>query len=235
MKKLLKRIAQRFGYDILHVPTDPIARQWLDLMNANQIDLIFDIGANIGQFGRRIRSLGYTGRIVSFEPMADAFRQLQATAATDLYWDVVHSGIGDYIGTAYINVSANSYSSSVLNMLPLHVESAPDAVYTRQERIQIQSIDSLIDTYYSPGKNLYVKIDTQGFERQVFEGCIKSLPKIKGFQVELSLWPLYEGEMLMEDTLNLLKTNGYKLKLIDSGHRNYETGESLQLEGYFFR
>jgi FkbM family methyltransferase len=235
VRKLLKKIARRFGYDILHLPTDPIARQWLDLINAYQINLIFDVGANAGQFGQRVRALGYKGKLVSFEPMADVYRQLQATSANDSDWDVVHSGIGDYNGTATINVSANSYSSSVLNILPLHVESAPDSIYTRQEPIQVQTIDTFVGQYYVPGKNLYIKIDTQGFERQVFEGCLKSLDKISGFQMELSLRPLYEGETLLDDMLNLLRENGYKLKLIDGGHRNYETGELLQVEGYFFK
>jgi FkbM family methyltransferase len=235
VKKLLKNLAQRFGYDIQHLPTDPIARQWLDLMNAYQIDLIFDVGANTGQYGQRVRKLGYAGNIISFEPITETFRQLQAKAAADSRWKTVHSALGDYDGAAEINVSINSYSSSVLNMLPAHSESAPDTMYVRQESIRMQKIDSILDQYYSPGQNLYVKIDTQGFERQVFEGCLKSLDKISGFQMELSLRPLYEDETLLEDMIHLLRTNGYKLKLIDGGHRNYETGEVLQVEGYFFK
>ena len=235
MKKLLKTIAQRFGYDIMHLPTDPITRQWVDLLNTNQINLIFDVGANIGQFGQRVRAVGYAGDIVSFEPVAATYQQLQVTVASDTHWKAVHSAMGNYDGSAEINVSSNSYSSSVLNMLPVHIESAPDAAYTRQEAIRVQKIDSIIDQYYSPGKNLYVKIDTQGFERQVFEGSLQSLTKIKGFQLELSLQPMYEGETLMEEMVHLLRMEGYKLKLIDSGHRNYETGELLQVEGYFFK
>lgn len=235
MRKFLKTIARRFGYDIMHLPTDPVVRQWLDLMNTYQINLIFDVGANTGQFGRRVRALGYAGELISFEPIAETYQQLQASIISDPRWKAVQSAIGHYDGPAEINVSTNLYSSSVLNMLPVHIESAPDAVYIRQETIHVQKIDSIIDQYYRPGKNLYIKIDTQGFERQVFEGSRQSLNKIKGFQIELSLQPMYEGETLMEEMLTLLRMEGYKLKLIDSGHRNYETGELLQMEGYFFR
>ena len=235
MKKVLKNIARWFGYDILHMPTDSVTRQWLDLINAYEINLIFDVGANTGQFGKRMRALGYMGKLVSFEPMAQAYQHLQATAATDAEWETVYSGVGNYNGTATINVSANSYSSSVLNILPLHIQSAPNAIYVGQEQIQVQKIDTLIDRYYSPDKKLYIKIDTQGFERQVFEGCLKSLGKITGFQMELSLQPLYDGETLLLEMINLLRANGYTLRLVESGHRNYETGELLQVEGYFFR
>lgn len=235
MKGFLKTITRWFGYDILHLPTDPLTRQWLDLMHVNQINLVFDVGANVGQYAHRIRTLGYRGDIVSFEPMADVYAQLRARAAADPHWHTVHTGIGDYDGTAVINISTNSYSSSILDMLPLHIDSAPEAVYVRQEPICVQRLDSLIDQFYRSGKNLYVKIDTQGFERQVFEGSRRALDKIQGFQIELSLQPLYEGETLMQEMLNLLRAEGYTLKLIEGGHRNYETGELLQVEGYFFR
>ena len=235
MKTFLKTIARRFGHDILHVPTDPIVRQWLDLMHTNQIDLVFDVGANVGQYARRIRALGYAGDIVSFEPMADAYAELRAQASADPRWQTVQTGIGDHDGTGLINVSTNSYSSSLLAMLPLHTDSAPEAVYVRQEPICLQRLDSLIDQFYQPGQNLYVKIDTQGFERQVFDGSRRAFDKIRGFQMELSLQPLYEGETLMQEMLNLLRAEGYTLKLIEGGHKNYETGELLQIEGYFFR
>lgn len=235
MKAFLKNLAQRFGYDIQHLPTNPLVRQWLDLMHINRIDLVFDIGANIGQYAQRIRSLGYRGDIVSFEPMTDAYQQLRARAATDPHWQAVHTGVGHYDGPAVINVSTNSYSSSILDILPLHIESAPDAVYNRQEPIYVQRLDSLIDQFYQPGKNVFVKVDTQGFERQVFEGSQLALDKIRGFQMELSLQPLYEGETLIQEMIVLLRQQGFTLKLIESGYCNDKTGELMQIEGYFFR
>ena len=234
MKGFIKKIARRFGHDIMHLPADPVVREWLDLMRSNDIEVLFDVGANTGQFGKKVRSLGYTGLIISFEPLPDAYAQLQRTALDDQLWQTVRSGVGDYDGSAEINVSRNSYSSSLLSMLPLHVESEGNSVYVRQETIQMQKIDSVINQYCRPDQNVYVKIDTQGFERQVFEGCRQSFDRIKGFQLELSLQPLYEQETLMAEMIDRLRQAGYKLKLIESGHRHYDTGELLQLEGYFF-
>ncbi|MBD2752568.1 FkbM family methyltransferase [Spirosoma validum] len=235
MKGFIKKVAQRFGHDIVHLPSDPIVRQWLDLMRSNNIEMVFDVGANTGQFGKKIRSFGYTGSIVSFEPLSDAYDQLQLTAQNDQAWQAVRSGIGHYDGIAEINVSRNSYSSSLLDILPLHVDSEVDAVYVRKETIIMLKIDSVINQYSRPGQNIYVKIDAQGFERQVFEGCSQSFDRIKGFQVELSIQQLYEQETLMAEMIDLLRQAGYKLKLIEGGHRNYETGELLQVEGYFFK
>lgn len=235
MKAFLKSLARRFNYDIMHLPTDPLMRQWQDLLHTNGIDLIFDVGANTGQYAQRIRALGYRGDIISFEPMAEAYQQLRKLSSADPNWQAIHTGVGHYNGKAVINVSSNSYSSSILKILPLHIESAPDAVYTRQEEISIQRLDSLIDQFYQPDKNLFVKVDTQGFERQVFEGSGKALDKIKGFQMELSLQPLYESEALMQEMIMLLRQQGYTLQLIESGYRNDKTGEIIQVDGYFFR
>ena len=235
MKSILKTIAQKFGYDILHLPTDPIQRQKNNLFDQYKINLIFDIGANTGQFAQRAIKAGFKGKIVSFEPLPDAFHKLQFSAKLNNNWDAENCAIGDYDGKTTLNISQNSYSSSILPILGEHITSAPESVYVDRIEVEIKKIDTIIYKFYNENKNLYIKIDTQGFERNVFEGCLKSLDKICGFQMELSLVPLYEGETLMQEMITLLRQYGYKLKLMESGHRNYETGELLQVECYFFK
>jgi len=235
MKGFIKRIANQFGYDIQHLPTDPIERQQLDLLRKHNINLIFDVGANVGQYALKMRKLDYLGQIVSFEPQPNAFQEVKLKADLDPNWTVVECAIGNYSGETQINVSQNSYSSSILEVMPVHLESAPESAYLHKVGVPITTIDAIIDRYCHPGTNLYIKVDTQGFERQVFEGCRQSLDKIRGFQMELSLVPLYEGETLMQEMVDLLRGHGFKLVLIEGGHRNYETGELLQVEGYFYR
>lgn len=235
MKRLIKDIANKFGYDILHLPTNSIERQQLDLFKEHEINLIFDIGANVGQYAQKIRRLGYKGKIVSFEPLPDAFQILKNNAANDPHWQVVQTAIGNFNGESKINIAQNSYSSSILDILPVHIESAPESKYIATTKVNVQKLDDIIDLYYTDSSRLFVKIDTQGFEKQVLEGALKSLNKIKGFQMELSLLTLYENETLMQDMIDLLRTYGYKLVIIEGGHRNYNTGEILQVEGYFLK
>ena len=54
MKAFPKNIASKFGYNILHLPTYPRVRQQLRLLEKNGIDLIFNVGANQGQFAYKI-------------------------------------------------------------------------------------------------------------------------------------------------------------------------------------
>lgn len=235
MKQLLKNIARRFGYDIQRLPTDPLVRRQLDLLSSNGIDIIFDVGANVGQYGRRIRQWGYRGDLVSFEPLPDAYRQLTHIAQKDTDWRTANLALGNYDGETSIHISQNSYSSSILDILPAHVASAPDSVYVREAVVQIRRLDTIIDDYLRPEQRLFVKVDTQGFERQVLEGGLRALDRIYGFQMELSLTPLYAGETLMQEMITLLKDYGFVLKLLEGGHVDYQTGELLQVEGYFYR
>lgn len=235
LKSALKKIVNRLGYDILHLPVDPFTRQHFHLLKKHAIDLIFDIGANTGQYAFELRKWGYSGRIVSFEPLPDACEQLHRNAAGDPLWDTVNTAIGDEDEEKLIHVSENSYSSSFLDILPRHIESAPESAYYGIEKVSVKKIDTVIDQYFEEGRNLFIKVDTQGYEKKVYDGCKKSLDKIKGFQMELSLLPLYEGEILMQDMISLLRQDGYRLMLLGPGHQDYFTGEILQVEAVFYK
>lgn len=204
-------------------------------MEKFKIDIVFDIGANTGQFAQNLRKLGYMGKIVSFEPLPGEFRKLESNASADPLWMTLNHALGSTDEKAVLHVSKDSYSSSFLNILPRHVQSAPDAVFTDEVSVQVHTLDSIIDRFYLHGHQLLVKVDTQGYEHKVFEGCLKSLEKITGFQMELSLVPLYEGETLFPEMTSILRSIGYKLMHMESGHQDYTTGEILQVECLYFR
>ena len=54
-----------------------------DCLTAHDINLVLDVGANIGEFVQKIRRLGYRGLVVSFEPNPEAFAQLTRRWGSD--------------------------------------------------------------------------------------------------------------------------------------------------------
>ena len=76
--------------------------------------LYLDVGANVGQTGRRLRKAGYTGRIVSFEPLAQCFTALSQATQGDPGWQAFHMALGNRSERAEIGVSQNLQSSSIL-------------------------------------------------------------------------------------------------------------------------
>lgn len=207
----------------------------MHLLEHYDVNLILDIGANIGHFGHELRSLGYRGRIVSFEPLKSAYAQLEAAARGDSLWTTENCAIGDLDGWTEINVAANLQSSSLLAMLPRHLDSAPHSSYRGTEQVRVRRLDSVLPEVLRPGEVLYVKSDTQGYESQVVSGGEEALRRAVGVQMELSLVPLYSGETLLADMIRELDSRGFQLMSIEPAFADPATGQLLQVDGIFFR
>ena len=233
---VVRKFMRKAGFDIVRFDflTNPIARR-LHLMTRYKINLIFDVGANIGQFANAMRKNGYTGRIVSFEPLSSAFARLKEKAKNDDLWECVNIGLGNYEGKAIINIAGNSQSSSILDILPAHLQAAPESCYIGKEEIMITTVDSIINRYYHDGDKAFLKIDTQGYERYVLEGIQSSHDPIIGIQLEMSFEPLYEGELLFSNMIDYMSAKGFTLMSIEPILTNPKTGQLLQVDGIFFR
>jgi hypothetical protein len=97
------------------------------------------------------------------------------------------------------------------------------------------TLDSVFDRYAAGRTRPFLKIDAQGYERQVLAGARGSLPRLAGVQVELSLVPLYEGAMSFHDGLDLMRGAGLQLARLDSVFEDRSTGRLLQCDGVFVR
>lgn len=196
-------------------------------------DVILDIGANTGQYGRWLRKGGYPGRIVSFEPMTRAFERLAAASARDPLWEVHNYGLGREATVANIHVSANSASSSFLEMTPRHSEVCPSSRTVGAEEVEIRTIDSLITDLSLKGKRLYVKIDTQGFELEVLSGATQLLDQIVGLEVEASLTELYKGQPQFADVCGFLHNRRFIPVAFQPAFSDPKSGYMLQVDAFF--
>jgi FkbM family methyltransferase len=238
VKRYVKQKMKRLGYRLERIPAyeySPSSKMRTRLMEALGIDLLFSVGANQGQFDMEVRRLGYKGRIISFEPVREAFELLSRNAQGDPGWTTVHCALGNSEGHIRIHVANNSYSSSILDMLPSHLESAPHSKYVAEEEVRVQTLDGIIDTYAGPSDSIMLKIDTQGYERNVLAGALRSLPRIRLLQMEMSLLPLYTGEMLMPDMCKWMDELGFALYLLENEFVHPKTGRLLQVNGIFIR
>jgi len=205
-------------------------------LRSYNIDTVLDIGANSGQFAEYLRKdLGYTKRILSFEPLSSAFSLLKAKADKDPYWDAFNIALGDTEVQSEINIAGNSYSSSLLDMLPSHLKSAPDSGYKGKEIIEVKKLDSIFENLCDARNTVYMKIDTQGFESKVLKGAQNALQRIDTVQMEMSLVPLYKGEMLFDELYCLMNESGYSLVAIIPGFADKNSGQLLQVDGIFHR
>jgi len=237
VKHNLRKLFWKIGYDITKFDplVNSIARR-KKLFESYKINIVLDVGANTGQFAKQIRNdIGYKGKILSFEPVSRAYKFLEIESKKDPKWEVFHYALGEIDTKRKINISKNLQSSSFLNMLPVHLQAAPMSVYTRNELIKIKTLDSIFENVCSNGSNVYLKIDTQGYEERVIKGAEKSLINIDTIQLEMSLIPLYEGESLFNKMYNILIKKGYSMVSIEPVFLDQNSGKLMQIDGIFHR
>jgi FkbM family methyltransferase len=236
LKDTLRALAEATGYQVRRtsVYTSPKLRHRL-LFSQLQIDLILDVGANTGQFARECRTAGYKGKIISFEPSAAAHASLLQSAAGDPLWSIVdRMALGATDGVIEINIAANSYSSSILPMLDSHLSAAPASRYLHKEKVPIRRLDDVL----SPSdltRRIFLKLDVQGYESQVLAGATRLLTHTAAAQLEMSLLPLYEGEVLMPEICSRMTDNGFDLWDLEPSFRDLDAGRLLQVDGIFTR
>lgn len=232
MKKTLLKFLRKMGIQITRYPDYDYARR-MKMVNYYNIDTLLDIGANTGQYAMKMRELGYKNRIISFEPLNGAFMVLKENSLKDDNWIVNNYALGDQNCKTFINVAGNSFSSSILNMLPNHIKYAPNSKYVSQQEIDIKKLDTIFNNFCNKKEKVMLKIDTQGYEKNVINGAIESLKTIKIVQLEMSIVQLYENEILFIEMIEYLKKLGFMLFSLENGFSNPATGQLLQVDGIF--
>jgi len=235
LKAAVRKAANALGYDIVGYDGNSPRRRLAELLTRHGISVILDVGANEGHFGWDMRELGYRGRIVSFEPMGEAFERLAHASAGDADWKVVHCGLGDRDEERTMNIAANSQSSSLLPMLEEHRQAAPESIYRAEEKVSVRRLDGVFADHCRPDDRVFLKIDTQGFERQVLEGAGATLRQAALLQLECSLVPLYEGADTIEGLIALARTLTYDPVDILPTFHHRENGHLMQADILFMR
>jgi FkbM family methyltransferase len=162
IKQIIERVTGYWLYKTRYLPVGADLR--IDFANAGlgKPDLIFDIGANVGQTYERFRKEFPDSRIVSFEPVKKTWEALVERLANDPNAKAEQLALGDASGTATIGVSDEW---SVLNSLAVKNW----ATDVRQETIHVDTIDNYCSSNGIRRVDL-LKIDTDGYDVQVMKG-----------------------------------------------------------------
>lgn len=237
-ERITKKIFQHFGILIRkYNPATSEELRRIKLLEHYSIDLVFDIGANKGQYATGIMDAGYKNKIVSFEPLTSAYSLIEQETKKHKNWELApRCAIGAKNEEIEINISANSVSSTLLNMLDSHIEGAPESKIIGKEKVQVFPLDEIAQKYTSGSKNIFLKIDVQGFEQEVLKGAEKMIALAKGIEMEISLVPLYENQnWLLPQVLEYMEQKGFQLNSIVPAFTDNKTGIVLQCNGIFFR
>lgn len=213
--KIHRKIAKAFGYDLIRrrkAPHRGLLPHLLHLINHYEIDLVLDVGANVGQYGKMLRDEGYKGEIHSFEPVSAPYENLRKICMDDSRWFDYKLAMGSACETKTINVLEWTQLSSFHDPIRRR-----EALYNQEiqakEEVEVGTIDDFLTSKIKnlERRRILLKMDTQGYDLEVFKGALGSLGNIVGIQSEISLIPIYSGMPHYLESLRVFEENGFKV------------------------
>lgn len=176
-------------------------------------DLVYDVGANIGN---RVESfLDLKCKVVAVEPQPDCINELRRKFGNLIKIAEVGLGASESEKTMYIS-NANTISSLSEEWIKSVKESRfSQYEWNKEIQIKLTTLDFLIKKYGSPK---FCKIDVEGYELEVLKGLTSPIPFIS---LEYTV---------PEQLDNLLNCISYCNSLNGHYKYNYTKGESMKFE-----
>ena len=237
LAKLRTLVARKLGYDLARLRKGNSSEALTyRLMRASAPSVVLDVGANEGQFAVSVLSFNRSERIVSFEPLSKTHEILTGRARRYPNWSVApRMAIGAEAGTAEINISEFTGGSSLLPVTQAHLDAAPLTAYVGREETPVLRLDVAALPFIRQGDRIYLKIDTQGFEKPVLEGATGILERVVAIQAELSLVQCYEGEPLAFEMIDFIRSLGFAVFGFSNGTYDRKSHVLLQVDVFFIR
>ena len=209
LRKTMALRAIRMGLSLPGRPLEAFSEHvsLRDVIRERGITVVLDVGANAGQFAAGVRSIGFTGRIISFEPVQRDFDALTLRMGRDPEWRGMRMALGDADGTAEINVVP---SMTVMNSLLAPI-TASRALET--ETVQVRRLDGVLPGLLADvaAPRCLLKMDTQGFDLRCFAGAAGCLGQMEALFSELSVKPIYQGSPHYLESLAVYEKAGFEL------------------------
>jgi FkbM family methyltransferase len=205
------------------------------MLNQLNVTDVVDVGANAGQFASSIRDEGYEGRIYSFEPSSSAYTKLRKKADKVAGWEAFQVALGSEKKKDKLKVtsgdkfsslhSSNSYASHIFGKW----------IDTKnEEEVTVRRLDNVLG-HISSNERLFLKIDTQGHDLEVFRGATNIIDKVVCLQSELAMKPLYENMPLWREVIEDYKKHGFYLSDLYPVSKDPDTNELIEADGVFVK
>jgi FkbM family methyltransferase len=195
------------------------------------VDLVIDVGAHEGEYGQKLRSGGFEGEIVSFEPVPRAFEELERNAKRDDRWTAHRLALGREDGSTTMNV-VHGTLSSLLPATKFGAGRYPRLQEPEEVEVDVRRLDRVLEEVVGDldGRRPFLKLDTQGFDLDVFAGAGDAIDRFVGMQSELALMEIYKGMPRMRKALATYEKAGFEIAALYPVSRQTRTARVLEYD-----
>jgi FkbM family methyltransferase len=184
--------------------------------NCLEKPVVIDVGANIGSYSDKVRSVSKNASIYAFEPHPKTFDILKISAEQHSYF-AFSMACSDIEGVSQLYDYSNQNTQSGSAHASLHKDTIETVHHSESESwdVAVTTLDKFVDEYKIDKINL-LKIDTEGNELKVIMGaqkCIES-NSIDIIQIEFTQLNIV-SRVFLKDIYNLLKNYSFFRMLPD--------------------
>ncbi len=168
-------------------------------------DVVLDIGANIGYYVLlESQLIGKSGRIYAVEPVYNNFELLQKNLRLNNLKNVsafqFAFGEQDTKGKIYVSDKANWCAMN---------KDVVKGTIIGEEEVPVETVDTFFKDKESPN---FLRMDVEGYEYQIVKGMTETLKSDLKMLMELHPWPPYLEPEKMQELLDILEQNGFRVR-----------------------
>ena len=201
------------------------------LLDMYGVNCVIDVGAHAGQYGERLRAGGYTGRIVSFEPTPAGFARAGAGGRRRSEVDRPPARARPR-GRHGHDERRPGTLSSILPPTKFGAGRYPKLQQPEEIEVDVRRLDGMLDEALDGLKRprLFLKLDTQGFDLDVFAGAGDRIGEFVGLQSEVALMEIYKGMPRMPEALAAYEEAGFEIAALYPVSRQTKTARVLEYD-----
>ena len=202
------------------------------------VDCVFDVGANRGQYARMLRDkANFRGDIISFEPIPQLTTELEKISTSDARWHVAGIALDRESGPATFNVMADLEFSSFLRPSALQ-----PTIFKSKNRISktiTVNRSTIAEQFVKYQQRLgfkrpFLKMDTQGNDLAVVDGAGSSINLFVGIQTELSVQQIYNNGPDLTSSMKRFADLGFAPSAFVPNNEGHFP-ELIEIDCIFFR
>jgi len=235
IRKIVNQLLARTGFSLVRTP--PVLRGVRDMLfnmlSAKGEVRVMDIGAAQGEFTRLVLDLVPGAEVLCVEPILANVSVLRRRFAGEKV-KVVQAVAGKVDGVIDFHESRDRDCSSVLEIDPENRDFGGLVDQVRTYQVSMASVATLLRQVAWERVDV-LKVDTQGFELAVLEGCGEKLGLCRQVLLEVSLRPVYQDQPLFQDIAVFMDKAGFDMVDCVEGARSRVSGELVQLDVMFGR